>query len=103
MKSLKQLLDADEKELSSWENKYRSKIIHLLKSIEIDTIYGMQSYRLIVANEFKKFTPLFASLTPEFTHKDLYRHDSLPDVARSESSIYSVENRGLINFGVDYR
>ena len=41
VKSLKQLLDADEKELSSWENKYRSKIIHLLKSIEIDTIYGM--------------------------------------------------------------
>ena len=79
MKSLKQLLDADEKELSSWENKYRSKIIHLLKSIEIDTIYGMQSYRLIVHNEFKKFTPLFASLAPDFTHKDLYGHDTESD------------------------
>ena len=79
MLSLNQLLFANEKELSSWENKFRSKIIHLLKSIEIDTIYGMQSYRLIVANEFKKFTPLFASLAPEFTHKDLYRHDTESD------------------------
>ena len=72
VKNLKQLLDTNNKELSSWENKYRSKIIHLLESIEIDAIYGMPSYRLIVANEFKEFTPLFASLAPEFTHKDIY-------------------------------
>ena len=71
MKSLKELLNTNEKELSSWENKYRSKLIHLWKSIEIDTIYGNPSYRLIIANEFKEFTSLFASLAPEFTHKDL--------------------------------
>ena len=72
MLSLKQLLFANEKELSSWENKFRSKIIHLLTSIKIDTIYGMPSYRLIVDDEFKKFIPLFASLAPDFTHKDIY-------------------------------
>ena len=72
MLSLNQLLFANEKELSSWENKFRSKIIHLLKSIKIDTIYGMPSYRLIVDDEFKKFIPLFASLAPDFTHKDIY-------------------------------
>ena len=71
MKSLKELLNTNEKELSSWENKYRSKLIHSLKSIEIDTIFGNPSYRLIIANEFIEFTSLFASLAPEFAHKDL--------------------------------
>ena len=36
----------------------------------------MPSSRLIVANEFKEFTPLFASFAPEFTHKDLNGHDT---------------------------
>ena len=85
MKSLKQLLDTEAKELSSWYNKYRSNLIHLLESIDIDTIYGMPSYRLLIPDEFDQFYSLFASLAPKFTHKDLYGCNSLSDVAQSDT------------------
>ena len=35
--------------------------------------------RLILGNEFKEFTSLFGSLTPEFTRKDLYGCDCESD------------------------
>ena len=41
MKILIELLDANKSELSSWYNKHRSNLIHLLESIiyTIDTIF----------------------------------------------------------------
>ena len=65
------LCDANESELSSWYNKYLSNIIHLIESIEIETIYGMPSYRLLKSDEYKEFASLFATPAPEFRYEDL--------------------------------
>ena len=53
----------------------------------------MPSYELLLTDEYKEFYSLFATLAPEFTHKDLYgcdtesdsyiEDDSLSDIARS--------------------
>lgn len=69
MMSLKQLLDTEPKELCSWYNKYRTNLVHLLESIDIDTIHGMPSYRLLIADEYKEYASLF-------TDEDLYGSSS---------------------------
>lgn len=76
MMSLKQLLDTEPKELCSWYNKYRTNLVHLLESIDIDTIHGMPSYRLLIADEYKEYASLFAELAPTFTDEDLYGSSS---------------------------
>ena len=73
MISLKDLVNAEDKELTLWYQEFRHNLLDLLENIKIDKIYGSPSYRLIIMkDEYDKFCSLVCSLVPKFTDKNTY-------------------------------
>ena len=82
MISLKDLVNAEDKELTLWYQEFRHNLLDLLDSIKIDKIYGSPLYRLIIMKDegssirgqspYDKFCSLVCSLVPKFTDKNTY-------------------------------
>ena len=82
MISLKDLVNAEDKELYLWYQEFRHNLLDLLDNIKIDKIYGSPAYRLIIMkDEYEKFCSLICSLVPKFTDKNTYEYkiDELDD------------------------
>ena len=69
--SLKDLIFKEDKELTPWYQEYRHNLLHLLSNVDIDKINNTAGCRILISDEYDKFYPLFSSIVPKFTHKNI--------------------------------
>lgn len=69
--SLKDLIFKEDKELTLWYQQYRHNLLDLLANVDIDKINDASACRILISDEYDKFYPLFSSIVPKFTHKNM--------------------------------